>query len=199
MHPDMIMNKLGWMDGILQTAYSTVFHWNTVFVFQIQISLNCFCKWSICSKWALVQAMTVCHSLNPKDRIRYGVYFMMVTLSIAACVYITMPQCVAASLTLKQLGQFNSLAPGKFEWNFMCVIFRWILVTDGWGISCEIALIWMSLDFTDDQSTLVQAPSHYLSQCWPRSMSPNGVTSPQWVNWIMLFNVNMVTTDGQVL
>ena len=27
---------------------------------------------------------------------------------------------------------------------------------DGWGISCEIALIWMSLDFADDQSTLVQ-------------------------------------------
>ena len=27
---------------------------------------------------------------------------------------------------------------------------------DGWGISCEIALLWMSLDFTDDQSTLVQ-------------------------------------------
>ena len=27
-----------------------------------------------------------------------------------------------------------------------------------------------------------QATSHYLSQCWPRSMSPNGVTRPQWVN-----------------
>ena len=27
---------------------------------------------------------------------------------------------------------------------------------DGWGMSYEIALIWMSLDFTDDQSTLVQ-------------------------------------------
>ena len=26
-----------------------------------------------------------------------------------------------------------------------------------------------------------QATSHYLSQCWPRSMSPNGVTRPQWV------------------
>ena len=45
---------------------------------------------------------------------------------------------------------------------------------DGWGISSEIALIWMSLDFTDDQSTLVQvmawcrqATSHYLSQCRP--------------------------------
>ena len=59
---------------------------------------------------------------------------------------------------------------------------------DGWGISCEIALIWMSLDFMDDQSTLVQvmawchqATSHYLSQCWPRSLSPYGVTRPQWV------------------
>ena len=79
----------------------------------------------------------------------------------------------------------NSLAPGKFEWNFRYVIFKWILVIDGWGIFCEIALTWMSLDFTDDQSTLVQimawcrqATSHYhLSQCWPRSMSPNGITS----------------------
>ena len=60
---------------------------------------------------------------------------------------------------------------------------------DGWGISCEIALIWMSLDFTDDKSTLVQvmawcrqATSHYLSQCWPRSLSPYGFTRPQRVN-----------------
>ena len=29
-------------------------------------------------------------------------------------------------------------------------------MVDGWGIFCEIALIWMSLDLTDDQSTLVQ-------------------------------------------
>ena len=27
-----------------------------------------------------------------------------------------------------------------------------------------------------------QATSHYLSQCWPRSLSPYGVTRPQWVN-----------------
>ena len=26
-----------------------------------------------------------------------------------------------------------------------------------------------------------QATSLYLSQCWPRSMSPNGITRPQWV------------------
>ena len=35
----------------------------------------------------------------------------------------------------------NSLAPGKFKWNFRHVIFKEILVIDGWGISCEIALI----------------------------------------------------------
>ena len=29
-----------------------------------------------------------------------------------------------------------------------------------------------------------QATSHYLSQCWPRSMSPYGVTRPQWIKWI---------------
>ena len=76
----------------------------------------------------------------------------------------------------------NSLAPGRFEWNLRHVIFKWILVTGGWGMSCEIALIWMSLDVFDDQSTLVQvmawcrqAVSHYLSQCWPRSLSLYGV------------------------
>ena len=31
-----------------------------------------------------------------------------------------------------------------------------------------------------------QATSHYLSQCWPRYMSPNGVTRPQWVNILRL-------------
>ena len=64
----------------------------------------------------------------------------------------------------------------------------------GWGSSCEIALIWMSLDLNDDQSTLVQvmaccrqATGHYLSKCWPRSLSPYGVTRPQWVKlWFLL-------------
>ena len=41
-------------------------------------------------------------------------------------------------------------------------------------IQYPITLRWMSLDLSDDQSTLLQvmawcltAPSHYLSQCWP--------------------------------
>ena len=41
-----------------------------------------------------------------------------------------------------------------------------------------------------------QATSHYLGQCWPSSLSPHGVTRPQWVNrkcqdyaYIKCFNV----------
>ena len=59
-------------------------------------------------------------------------------------------------VTIKSRSTFNSLVPGEYEWNFKYVIFKGILVTDGWGISCEIALIWMSLNLTDDQSVLVQ-------------------------------------------
>ena len=46
----------------------------------------------------------------------------------------------------------------------------------------------MPPDLAEDKSTLVQvmawcrqATSHYMSQCWPRSLSPYGVTRPQWV------------------
>ena len=63
---------------------------------------------------------------------------------------------VAQIIYIKPYGKITSLAPGKFEWNFRYVIFKRILVIDGCGISCEIALIWMSLGFTDDQSTLFQ-------------------------------------------
>ena len=54
--------------------------------------------------------------------------------------------------------------------------------------SKDNALRWMLRDRTDDMSTLVQvmawyrqATNHYLSQCWPSSMSQYGVTKPQWV------------------
>ena len=90
--------------------------------------------------------------------------------------------------TRQHQADINSFAPGRFEWNFRYVVFKWNLMIDSLGISCEIAPILLSLDFTGDQSTLVQvmawcrqATSHYLSQCWPRYMSPYGVTRPQWV------------------
>ena len=75
---------------------------------------------------------------------------------------------------------------------------------DGWAIPCEITLIYMSPDCTDDLSTLVQvmawcrqATSHYLSQCWPRSLSPFGVTRPQWVNLAGPKQTNPLVADGR--
>ena len=62
----------------------------------------------------------------------------------------------------------------------------------GWGISYKIALRWMPLYLIDDKSTLVQvmawchqASSHYLNQCWPRSMSTYGVTRLQRVKHLI--------------
>ena len=67
------------------------------------------------------------------------------------------------------------------------MVFKFILVIDGWDISYEISSRWMSLDLTE--STLVQvmaqcrqATSHYLRQCRSISLSPYGVTRPQWLN-----------------
>ena len=69
------------------------------------------------------------------------------------------------------------------------VIFNLNLVTAGWGISFKIVLRSMSLHLADVKSTLVQvmawcrqATSHYLSQCWPSSLSSYGITRPQWNN-----------------
>ena len=77
------------------------------------------------------------------------------------------------------------IGPWGIWMKFWICIFKLILVIDSWGICCEIALIWMSLDFTDDQSTLVQvmawchqATSQYLSQCWPRTLSSYGIKRP---------------------
>ena len=83
----------------------------------------------------------------------------------------------------------NSLVPARCRCNLKLVIFILMARVDILGISCEIALRWLPQDFIDGKSTLVQvmvwcrqATSNYLSQCWPRSLSPYGVTRPQRVN-----------------
>ena len=84
---------------------------------------------------------------------------------------------------------FNSLATGRSECDSKNVIFNLVLLIGIFRSSHDNALWWMPQDLTDDKSTLVQvmawcrqATSHYLSQCWPRSLSPYGITRPQWVN-----------------
>ena len=89
------------------------------------------------------------------------------------------------------IGSVNSLAPGRFGCNFKNSIFKLALLIGIFKSSYNNILKWMPQDLTDDKSTLVQvmawcrqATSHYLSQCWPRSLSPYGVTRPQWVNGV---------------
>ena len=69
--------------------------------------------------------------------------------------------------------------PSRCGTNFECIVFKLIIQNSSWGPCCEIALIWMPENSTNGESILVQvmawcrqAPSHYLCQCWPRSMSP---------------------------
>ena len=60
------------------------------------------------------------------------------------CTYTPSHQC----LTYWPLGDWNEILDQ--------VTFKLNLVTDGWGNSCKIALRWLSLEFIDDKSTLVQ-------------------------------------------
>ena len=80
------------------------------------------------------------------------------------------------------------------------LVFNLVLLIGIFRSSHGNALSWMSHDLIDDKSTLVevmawchQATSHYLSQCWPRSLSPYGVTRPQWVNSCTLEKIKWVT------
>ena len=63
-----------------------------------------------------------------------------------------------------------------------------------WGTNCEISFSPIPESFTNDESKFVQinvrcwqAISHYLSQCWPRSMSPDDVNRPKWDTCNCLF------------
>ena len=71
-----------------------------------------------------------------------------------------------------------TLTSGRFEWNCRWLILKFTSIIDGWCISFAISLRCLSLDLTDDKSTLLQvmawcrqATGRYLSQCWPRYMS----------------------------
>ena len=66
-------------------------------------------------------------------------------------------------------------------------LFKLISVTGGWGLSCKIATgpYWWRVNI-DSLAWCRQVISHYLSQCWPRFMSPYGVTRPQWLKDIFL-------------
>ena len=96
--------------------------------------------------------------------------------------------CVHVRIRIRMNEIINSLVPGRCSCSRKLVIFKLMPKIDISGTHCEIALTWMPHYLTGDQSTLVQimawcrqATSHYLRQCWPKSMLSYGVPRPQWV------------------
>ena len=94
----------------------------------------------------------------------------------------------------------NSLVPVTRN-DFKNVISNHIVGIKFRNTSCEIAFRWMTQALTDDQSTLVQVmvwchqtASHYLSQCWSKSMLAFGITRLQRVKyteaWTQIFGNN---------
>ena len=86
----------------------------------------------------------------------------------------------------------SSVVPKRCGSNFESIIFKLIRQNSNLSTRCEIPFRWIPQNLTNGKSTLVQmmawcrqTAGHYLSQCqWPRFMSPYGVTSSQWVNWV---------------
>ena len=83
----------------------------------------------------------------------------------------------------------NSLAPGRWAFHFECAISTCVVVINFFSISTAIGFRLMEHDPNDDKSTFDQvmawchlATRHYLSHCWPRWLSPYGVTRQQSVN-----------------
>ena len=84
---------------------------------------------------------------------------------------------------------YFSLAPERCDRNSKSVISEYMLEIKFMNTFCGIALMFRPGNIFDEKSTLLQvmawclqAPSHYLSQCWPGSMSPYDVNRPQWIN-----------------
>ena len=100
----------------------------------------------------------------------------------------------------------NSLSLGRFGFGFKCLIFKCNIIIDILNISSWILYRQIPQVHVVHKSTLVQvmvwchqATNHYLSQCWPRSMSAIWVhlatiisflICVKWGNWVNISSGN---------
>ena len=121
------------------------------------------------------------------DRVIKGFYCMR-----NLCLVIKyQPSCVVTFWPCKMADTWCNLTHwslGDVVVKFKRVTFECTLWINFKSTYCEIALSWILKNTSDDKLTLAsvmawcpQATSHYLSQCWPRYLSPYGTTRPQWV------------------
>ena len=95
--------------------------------------------------------------------------------------------CVFDLLVLYKDSSIKLLVLERCSGTFKSVIYE--IPIKLMSTSCNIALSLIPQNTFDTKSTLVlvmawcrQVTSHYLSQCWPRSVSLYGITKPQWIN-----------------
>ena len=85
------------------------------------------------------------------------------------------------------------------------MIFKFIILNSSLGTHCIIGPRWMPQNRTKGKSILVQvlawchqATSHYLSQCWPRSILPYGIIRLQWIKTLQHMLTHGLTHWGRV-
>ena len=147
------------------------------------------CWPSSMSHIALAQCWCCCPSVGPTlaqptGWPHYNDCISVVTLTFCLALFLTSTENFPLLIDNKLI----SLAPERYGNDSKGVTSKHILQIMFMGTSCKIALRWIAQNTFDDKSALVeviawrcQAPSHFVSQCWPRSMSPYGITRPQWV------------------
>ena len=98
----------------------------------------------------------------------------------------------------------KSLAPGRCESSFRNMLSKLIVQISSKDTCYEIILCWMPQNLTIKKSQLIQvmdwcsqATNYHLSQFWPKSVLPYGITGAQWIikryesmiSWIHVFTL----------
>ena len=123
-----------------------------------------------------------------------GIYLRAISQQVAKLLFRKMSKIIYLILLLPQgAGELTQWPLGSWSSISGCylklITFKLIPRIDIMSTCCEITLGDMAETLADEQATLVQVmawcrqtTSHYVSQCWPRSMALYGVTKLQWVN-----------------
>ena len=135
-------------------------------------------------QWASISDFALCHITGLIWG--FGCYCSHVQNSIHLIYCEKMQQLLRLFYLINS--HFNSLAPGIYGCNLKSLIFNLITrINEHFLWNCPWGECHRGLMNSKYSPTLVrvmvwylQTTSHYLSQCWPRCMSPYNVTGSQW-------------------